>query len=301
MTVLNTASDGIFNLLIVLFRAVHAYGPMTREDLISLCAAGPNCDTVRLGQTLRRWADLGLFEESDGTYAVASDARPGTGLPTDVDDATTLLPSLVRSVAFRDANNERFWDNAGSLGADLTRSLAWLLAQDIYDTDVSDHDALWELESKQIKDPNRWLVRNNVRYQGLLAWGSYLGFLWCTDTPVVDPTAALRQDLPLIFGQNRELTAAAFMERTAAVLPVLDSGRYRQELEAALDPASWRRPAREDQLSTALSRAIRRLEALGLLILENRSDAGDARVLTRQQGADWGRFTHIRLSKEAYR
>lgn len=298
MTVLNTPSDGYFNVLIVLVRALVAFGPMPREDLVGLCRADHDADPTRLRQTLRRWTDLGLFTEDKKTVALAPTDADG-GLPSDFGEATAALPGLIRRIVFREENNTRFWDSSKSLCADLTRGLAWLLAQDIYTADVTDHAAIQSLEARQLVELDKRIVQNDVRWHGLLAWGNYLGFLWNWDAPMIDPTAALRQDLPLIFGKNTELTAAELEDRVATVLPVLDKGRYRCEVEDALDPANWQRPARPELLSTALSRGLWRLDALGVLVLESRADAGDSRVLQRAGGRYWRRFTHVRLSGRA--
>ncbi len=73
MTVLNTASDGTFNVLIVLFRALRAHGPVKREYFLSLCGAGADPNPDRLRQTLRRWTDLGLFAENEDAFCLAPD------------------------------------------------------------------------------------------------------------------------------------------------------------------------------------------------------------------------------------
>ena len=299
MTVLNIPSDGSFNVLIVLFRVLWAYGSMPAKDLLSLCRAGAEADPARLRQTLKRWTDLGLFAEDEEEVRLAPDVVNGGRLSRDIGAATTALPGLVRRIIFREENNERFWDSQGARSADLTRGLAWLLAQDIYSADLSKHATVQELEARQVEERDRWIVRNNVRWGGLLSWGIYLGFLWCADAPLIDPTAALRQDLPLILSQNTELPAASFGQRVAAVLPVLDGGRYRKEVEDTLNPASWQRPAQPELLSTALSRALWRLDAQGILVLESRADTGDSRVLQRMGGQHWRRFTHVRLTTKA--
>lgn len=291
MTLLNTANDGYFNVLIVLVRALVAFGPMSRDNLIVL--ASSDTDTLRLHQTLKRWTDLGLFCENGDTILFADDIVP----PSDAKTVVTALPGVLRRIVFRKENNARFWDSSGSLCADLTRGLAWLMAQNIYNNSAR-HAECQSLEALQLVDPDRRIVQNDVRWRGLLSWGHYLGFLWNTDTPIVDPTAALRQDLPLIFGNNVELTVADLEDRVAVVLPVLDKGCYRRELEDALDPIHWQRPVGPDQLSTSLSRAIWRLVDQGILVLESRADAGDSRILQRAGGHIWRRFTHVRLTGE---
>ena len=85
------------------------------------------------------------------------------------------------------------------------------------------------------------------------------------------------------------------MRRLAEVLPVLDGGSYRKKVESALDKSQWLQPARDDLLSTSLSRAIWRLIQAGILSPENRADSGDRHSLQKADGNDWLSFTHLRL------
>jgi hypothetical protein len=290
MSVLNTASDGYPNVLVVLYRALVAYGPMSRDRLLGLCSF-PGTESERPGQTLTRWMQLGLFRLDDEEVSIADIGWSPVAKPGELATATAALPATARRVLFLEANNERFWDADKSRSADLSRGLSWLLAQDIYDV-VLDGNELKKLETTQIADQMRCIVQNDVRLNGLLAWARYLGFLSTVDAPIIDPTEALRQDLPALLGDAREMTAIGFLERLALMLPVLDGGGYRRQVEELLLPATWRRPS-DGMLSTALSRALWRLQAANLLLLESRSDAIDSFALQRRGGYEWMRFTHV--------
>src|SRR5690606_29461287 len=118
-------------------------------------------------------------------------------------------------------------------------------------------------------------------------------FFWVDQRRWPDPAAAIREELPEVFGKQNELPAEDLITRLGERLPVLDGGRYRLEIEAALEPAEWQPPARPDLLSTSLSRALWRLSRPGgPLRLERRADAGDGRTLQRTGGRDWQTFTH---------
>ncbi len=288
MTILNTASDGLFNVLIVLHRTLATHGPMDKDRLIRLCspAESPNKDQV--GQTLRRWTQLGLFRamENDKLTLDKLDKNP------------EQLPAICRRLLFSDENNERFWDNEGARAADFTRALAFILAQDIYVNEFSTHREVQVLEQDQFRDEARRLLQNDTRWNGLRFWGDYLGFFWEDQRRWPDPTAAIREELPEIFGKQNELPAQDFITRLGERLPVLDGGRYRLEVEAALEPAEWQPPTRPDLLSTSLSRALWRLSRSGgPLRLEKRADAGDGRTLQRAGGRDWQTFTHVLLAQ----
>ena len=290
MTILNTASDGFFNVLIVLHRTLAHHGTMERDRLIELCAPGPDDAMKRLRETLLRWTQLGLFKESgdDKVRLEKADKDP------------ERLPSICRRLLFNESNNENFWDNEGTRAADFTRALAFILAQDIYAHEFGAHAQVQGLEQRQVHDETCRILQNDVRWNGLRFWGDYLGFFWVGQRRWPDPTAAVRDELPEVFGKKNELPAAEFIGRLAERLPVLDGGRYRLKIEDTLDASEWKRPARPDLLSTSLSRALWRLsQPGGPLQLDPRADAGDGRTLQRAGGHDWQTFTHVLLSEGA--
>ncbi len=120
----------------------------------------------------------------------------------------------------------------------------------------------------------------------------YLGFARDGMQWVVDPTDALRDALPEIFSSGRELSGPAFVERTAATLPVLDGGAYRTQVEGALKESAWPRP-RPGLLSSSLSRAILRLDREGAITLANRSDTEGVVTLTGTDMRTWREVSHV--------
>ena len=122
----------------------------------------------------------------------------------------------------------------------------------------------------------------------------YLGFARESMRWGVDPTEALRDMLPDIFGSSRELTGPAFVERTASVLPVLDGGAYRMQVEACLKERAWPRP-RAGCLSSSLSRAIQRLDREGAITLSNRSDTEGVVTLNGTNMRTWREVSHVAL------
>jgi hypothetical protein len=295
MTVLNTPNDGSFNVLLVLFRALKKLGPIEDEQLRAYCGAGLAEQPERLRHTLNRWNTLGLFQIKDGKVHLGEDLA----FRGDEEAPPSELAGLVRQLVFREANNEAFWDSEKSKCADLTRGLAWLMAQDIYKARLGDTAATQSLESEQLADAMHRIIQNNVRLEALRVWGLALGFLWNADAPVIDPSVAVGDELDRIFGGSREVTAAQLQIRIAAVFPVMDGGRYRQEMEKALDPATWAAPASPEILSTSLSRALWRLNEDGRLALEHRADAGDVRILQGANGRQWMTFSHARIVRSA--
>ena len=293
MSVLNQASDGLYTVLIVLVRSIVRFEPRSREDLILTCGGAIDAvDQSQLTQTLNRWTELGLFGQENGSVTIAEPYRSGLG--KSADDAEAQLPRIVRTVAMLAENNDRFWEREKSRSADFSRAVAWMLAQDVYSLD-GNVKKLAVLEEAQIVDSDKQTIgKNDTRWNGLKAWMLYLGFARDGMQWVVDPTVALREALPDIFESRRELTGPAFAERAASVLPVLDNGVYRTQVESSLKERTWPR-LRAGLLSSSLSRAIQRLDREGSIALANHSDTEGVVTLTGINMRAWREVSHVAL------
>ncbi|MER8724903.1 protein DpdG [Mesorhizobium sp. M1027] len=292
MTVLNQASDGQVNTLITLVRASVRFGPRSRGDLLAMC--GSDLEIVeksKLNGSFLRWLELGLFETVDDLTALREPYRSRLG--SDVSKVETLLPAVAREIALLTENNARFWEQEGSRSADLSRGLSWMLAQDVYTLDTSNHAAIQALEAVQVKDPQKRMLQNDTRYNTLKSWMTYLGFSREGPLFVVDPTEALRGVLDDVFDSNAPLPARAFLAKIADILPVLDTGLYRARVEETLKDSTWE-PAAEGVLSTSLSRAIERLVDAAELEFEQRDDNEEGLQMTGFGGRRWRSFPYIR-------
>ena len=297
MTLLNTASDGYYNVLIVVYRALISEGSTNKDNLVKMCSDQTDQSKKRLEQTINKWVQLGLFLEEEGVISLVPELDEYLGKRKKLEQATECLPLIVRRIVFKEENNGRFWEIKKSKAADFSRALSWILAQNIYEFNLGDIKAANAIESQQITDQNFHVTGNTVPFGGLQTWAEFLGFTWRSKTTMVDPTRAIREDLPLVFRSEKELTAEAFISRLAVILPVLDGGKYRKMLEKKLDPVKWQKPNRAEILSTSLSRALWRLESLGQIKLESRSDAVDHRELQRSEGRPLKSFTHVRIGR----
>lgn len=280
MSLLNITNDGLPNVLLQLHATVlRATKPIREEDLLEAVspAAIVEDDGQMTRNTLNRWTELGLFVREDGLISV-KERLPGRRAT-----ALEILP-FTRRMACRQAlaeeNNPDLWASQSARAADLTRSLAWMLAQDVYRASF----ALFETqESQQILDPERLLMRNSTRRSGLQFWAPFLGF---SRHPfaAIDPTVAVRDVLPSVLGPGQGMPAPQFVGRLSAELPVLDGGRWQREVLEFVDPAAL--PLRQPgQLSTALSRALLNLWDRGDLLLQQKSDLGSSVTLTGAGGA----------------
>lgn len=293
MTILNRPSDGLYNVLIILVRAAVRFTPRDTEQLLLSCgSAVRSVDTGHINRTLTRWTSLGLFEIGKDSFAIAEPYRTILGSKPDVAEAR--LPKVARTLALHENNNARFWDADGAKSADFSKGAAWMLAQDVYTLPSSVSG--WEgLVSRQLTDSDgTTIVQNDTRWNGLRAWMTYLGFARDATTWDVDPTDAIRDELPDVFGSAKTLLVNEFLERLAVALPILDGGKYRRDVEGVLKDGLWPKP-HAGSLSTSISRALQRLDRDRTITLEQRSDAGEGISLTGRAGKRWRDVSHVSL------
>lgn len=280
MSLLNLTVDGLPNVLVVLYSTVAlARSPLTTQEVLDAVApAGVVTDPRMARVTMHRWTELGLFRVDAADHVTLSQA-PETDMKNDVDIVRTTRIA-ARQCALSEANNPELWARESARAADLTRSLAWLLAQDVYRMRFSDAQSL---ELRQVANDDLRLMQNDTRKNGLQFWGNFLGFVRQPGGGDVDPTLAVRETLPACIAAGEEMPAAEFVERLAQRLPVLDGGVYRVAVESQLERDALS-PLQPGQLSTSLSRAMFSLMIDQTLQFENRADVGRSIVFTGRDG-----------------
>jgi hypothetical protein len=295
MSLLNLTNDGLPNVLVVIFGAVaRARAPLTRDELLELVAPPvvAHEDGKMARQTLARWLELGLFK-LEGDHLLLSEA-PDTDLRTD-EDLLTAVRNAARLFVMSPANNPDLWASEFARAADLTRSLSWLLTQDIYKTRFRD---LENLELAQIGDTGGRLMQNDTRRNGLQFWSHFLGFVRQPGGGDIDPTVAVREVLPRCLPRGQDMSAESFVKRLAEVLPVLDGGVFRRAVESHLRAGSIPTLS-EGQLSQSLSRALLNLMLSEEILLEKKADTGSGIVLTGRDGLLANhRYQWVRRPKE---
>jgi hypothetical protein len=282
MSLLNTQNDGLPNVFVVLCQSLNdVRGGLGEETLIArLEPPGLSKNQAKLSTTLRRWTELGVFGERNGRYTITEEYRPV--LKQDEVISVPHIRAIARKAVFASENNKRFWEAEESKAADLTRSLAWLLAQDVY---TLDWKTLPQLESDQLTLEQARFARNDTRLNGLKMWARFLGFLWTDGSePAVDPTLAIRDILFDFLPKGEEIAVSKLVELFANCLPVLDTGLYRRDVEAHLDQRYYLQPP-EGTLSKSLSRALYRLRREGAIAFVSKSDAGSGIKLTGPDAA----------------
>ena len=206
MTLLNKASDGLHNILITLIRSL-LKSNKSKEELIASCKVG-GMDIGQLESTFNKWIKLGLFKKNE-TGFIELNVDPKK-LRSKAKLSDSIIPVIVREVVFRESNNTNFWINENSGASDLTRALAWLLAQDIYSTELSS-DELAALSRKQFSGTNFDTLTNTRDQPTLREYARFLGFTNNLKTQMIDPTMALKQDLQYSFHTGETLEANSFI------------------------------------------------------------------------------------------
>ena len=300
MTIINYTSDGVYPELISLFRAVAYSKQIASDELINVCF--PPIDKVsdeerkkkekeilgRLRGALSRWTQLGLFVEESGKVKLQEQFSAKRKETTDM--LTERLPSFCRQLILQVDHCTPLWGESG-LTSDFARGTAWLLAQDIYQFSATWSD-VEALQNSQGTGGNT-LSQNDVRWNGLRFWARYLGFATGDSGAFqIDPTVAVREELPSIFGSRKELHAKDFLLELGSRLPVLDFGSYRKEVESSLNEANWRKPA-DGHLSMSLSLALRRLDLDKTIHLAGKADTGSSYRLTGSNYRTWVGFETV--------
>lgn len=293
MTILNNTSDGLHPELIVLCRTVAFLGKINADELLQVCFPNGVSDTsatTRLRGALLRWTQLGLFVETDN--CISLNDKFAKARKEEIDVFTSKLPTFCRRLVLEDKNAFPFWGESSALAGDFVRGITWLLAQNLYALPTTWTGGAESLENVQITG-NKKIVQNDTRWTNLRFWARYLGFAsGDSGTFQIDPTVAIRDELPLIFGTQKEMSAKDFLTALSTQLPVLDNGVYRREVESNLNIETWRKPS-EGHLSMSLSFALRRLDLSGEIKLKVQADAVSSVRLTGQDYRTWIGFESL--------
>lgn len=299
MSILNRPSKGQPSVLVALAKTLWGseVTSLSADQIISRVAPASLYDPkqAQARGALNTWLKLGLFTQAK---------NGGIGFATDIEASEDFKPQTLdwlrfaaREVAFRKKNNSPFWaakhisdndeENADGLASDLSRGAAWLLAQSLDVRLVTNKQAAG-LATKQLGN-FQLVLQNDTRWKPLVDWMFFLGLGIKTpdetersrpaDEPptalILDPAEAVSDLLPRIFSDSAELPQGTFLDLLADLLPVVDSGTYRQQVEERMT-AEWSRPAK-GRLSPSLSRALLRLESVRRIKLVEKSDSGHGR------------------------
>ena len=296
MSLLNRPGDGNRSVLTVIYKLLLQEGVLDYDRIIKLCAPEGIVEAKETRQTLNTWIDLGIFTKEADKVSINSEIKRA-------ERDLIHLPRHARERVIKKENNERFLEIEDSKASDFCRACSWLLSQDVYTFDCNSWNEAEPFIKQQTRDSAHLIAQNDTRWSGFKDWAVYLGFACIGRFPksgslIIDPTNAIYKELDLIFGRTKTLTADQFLAKLSNQVPVLDDGEYRLIIEEELRKVSgenaWR-SAPGGQLSTSLSRAILRLEVVGVLKCENKSDAPKRAILTGRNGSVINTFSHFTL------
>lgn len=291
MTILNNTSDGLHPELIVLFRAIAYLGKVEADELMRICLPESVSDTAapnRLRGALLRWTEMGLFIEQGGYFRLAD--KVVKAKHESLDDFTNRLPSICRRLVLEEKNILPMWGESTATASDFSKGVTWLLAQNIYGF-PSTWDEVEKIANVQLVGEK--ILQNDTRWNNLRFWARYFGFATGDSGSFqLDPTSAIKDELPMIFSGRHELPALEFLHALGERLPVLDFGAVRKMLEEKLNPASWRKPA-DGHLSLSLSLAMQRLDLSSTIKLTGKADAKSSYRLTGRNYRTWRGFESV--------
>jgi hypothetical protein len=298
MSILNRPGDGQVGVLVALVRASVLFGTMPKQKLLDVCSPNSLGDGKQdmAIKTLNRWIELGLFDISDdGEVKVIDKYR---SILKKAEASTESLGKVVREIIFAPENNGNFWEPEKNRAADFTRAASWMLAQNVHDFIPGNHRDVERRSKEQVDSTEEIIFQNDTRWQGYVAWATFLGFGRKESKPtggfISDPTRAVVDFFGSFTPSKDAVAVNEMLAGLAEAIPVLDGGDYRKKVEQKLKPEKWKKPA-VNELSTTLSRAILRLESLGLIRLEARSDS-DAQVqLVGRRGKPNRPVTHVQF------
>lgn len=207
---------------------------------------------------------------------------------------TSAITMLIRQrVLSEDLNTAPWGSQEGA--RDLTNALAWFLtfrpteAPTRWEGDPPSASILQAADfgprQSDDDDASGWPISNDTRWNTFRNWACSLGFAWRSPSGrlVPDPTSAVRDSIPATFAGEQTLDGRSFLVALGEQLPVLEDGAYRRFIAE-----HWIRSSEADgALSAATTDALRRLEASGHLLFEDRADTA------KVNRADGSTFSHV--------
>ncbi|BEU04248.1 hypothetical protein OAG1_30480 [Agarivorans sp. OAG1] len=267
--------------------------PMEQEELIAWCRPqalipeGKKSARSKLDKEVKAWSELGLLETADTSIKLSSNYFT---------DSKVRLTTGARRCLLASENNKDLISR-DQRAADFTVLLSMLLALDVYRYPEIKSNNLAEIVDRYLSD-----FRINSNETSVVpGYAHWLGFMVRTGNSVysIDPTLAIREEIAAstsVFKPDTQIPIDTFIGQLAKLMPVLDGGAYRQQVEQRIEGQSWTKP-KDNELSTSLSRALLRLHHGGQIQLQKLSDAG-LRNLKGPKGEILMPVTHVTVRGE---
>lgn len=285
MAIINNASAGSqIRLICVIDRVLNRRGnkPILQDELENLLSPealpGSLTGAARLPENLSFWLEEGLWLKSEGGISPHSPLANERNLPGRV------LRTLI-------ANEPKESLLEGTRGQPVLLSITALLAQNKYAfvgkstlTKETVPGAVGQLLKDSVNEGERRQINLSNEATTFLEYAFFLGFVEpFMEGYLVDPTRAIESVLDSVLDNHSSLPAVDFISRLAEVLPMLDGGSYRQQVEPLITADNWT-PNESLNLSASLSQALVRLELAMQLKFEIRADDHQAVLLFMPNG-----------------
>ncbi len=213
-----------------------------------------------------------------------------------------VTAAKTREQAFRDFMQDVLLDEdkaASAQQSGFMPTLAWFLTKSPFKPAAFKSDPTAELKADLGAKNADTGITVIADYQNFLYWARYLGFatfIGGRDSEatrdgryvIPDPLRAISTAISTIMGDRADLGIEAFVARLAAIIPVFEGGRVRQDMIRA--PEHMRTGVVGSKLSQATSLALQRLESNQVLTL--RQDA-DAPTIILDLGRTERRISHV--------
>lgn len=230
-----------------------------------------------------------------------------------------LLADNAKDLTFINLIERRLLQDPDNESVDRGRfpeALAWFLMQDPMQPLMWDKNVRLRVVTDLGEALEALELTNKARFQNLVYWARFLGYAVklgfsatelgddtdadedesqtvdldaanATAYVLPDPTEAIARHLPNIFLSEQQLKVADFIKAWASLLPVLEGGAIREQVEQQARVEIVHQP---DAFSRATSLALRRLEQRRLISLYALSDA---QMYLLYYGREPVRISHI--------
>lgn len=272
MAIINNAHAGSqINLLCMIYRVIHRNnGKLSIEDISTLCCpqnlVNRQDHIKRFPDNLKFWTkpEHQLWDiDSSSKLSLTIVSNKKELLPPDIAIATNkaLFKVIVSDICNGENHDTKM----------LFCCLASILASDQFiflGQSKIDKKALGSFFSQYFSNN----LPNDSERPTLIEYGYFLGFFeQQNEAYIADPTRAILGVLVDIFQTQQILSINAFISRLSELLPVLDRGVYRQEVEEIMLDKGWEKN-QDSYLSKSLSQALFRLSRMKKIKFKTTSD-----------------------------
>lgn len=298
MSLINTANPGSqIDLMSIAYRVLNRAGsPMKEERLIELCRPEtlPLKDDQRwrFPKELEFWSDpahqLWVKDHADA-YSLVHPFAGGDPTPMEIADVVRSLLMETDIPTVFDPRHDA--DGVAKLMTILSCALA-VPDFDPFGAKEINKDNLAALQRRYLPADSHLNTSNEL--SEAIAYGHFLGFFEPAEAGghVADPTEATGRVLKDEFEPGQDVGIRDFLAALAQRLPVLDGGRFRQEVEEKMQERGFRQFSK-DRLSRTMSHALYRLRIAGVIRLEELSD--DPHQLSFELPMGEKKFSRVRL------